>query len=247
MKKSKKIAAIIQARLGSTRLPNKVLLPLGDTTVIEWVVDRASLSFFIDEVIVAIPDNEENIKLWDFLKQKKIMCSRWKGDEEDVLSRVLFAADEFKIKTIVDITADCPMIDPRHINHIIELKRKHNADYASNVIGRTWPDGLDIQVYDTDILQYVKEKYNPKHHVGWNIQSAPEFKLVNYPAPKDFNWPELGLTLDTNDDYTLLSHLFKIFGRSMSFYIEDVINYLKNNNALVEINNDVVRKTPEEG
>jgi spore coat polysaccharide biosynthesis protein SpsF len=246
---NKRTVAIIFARLGSSRLPEKVLLPLfGGKTVIEWITDRVRLSHYVDQVVVAIPGNWENRKLDLILDIKQIDHHSWFGNEEDVMSRALSAADASSADIIVDITADCPMVDHRHINNLCHIKRITRADYVSNCVTRTWPDGLDIQVYDTAALKKVKTMFDPIYHVGWNIAQHPEiFTIVNQSAPEEFHWPELGLTLDTEDDYTLLTHLFKIFGKDTDFKAESVINYLRDNPTLVDINKEIRRKTPDEG
>lgn len=244
-----KIVAIIQARLTSTRLPGKVLLPLSHgNRAIEWVVDRVRASLKISDYVVAIPHNYRNWDLKQFLRSKKINYFRWPGPEDDVMSRVIAAAEEYKADIIVEITADCPMVDPRHIDRLISSKLKKKSHYVSNCMVRSWPDGLDIQVYDIDVLKYVQKKYSPKFHVGWNIwNNRNNFLITTHIAPDRYRWPELGLTLDTEEDYTLLQHLFKIFGRRTDFKVESVIDYLRKNPLLVNINKAIKRKAPEEG
>ncbi len=248
MYNGKEITTIIQARLGSTRLPNKVLLPLANRSVIEWVFHRSCYSRYTDRTIVAIPDNEENSHLADFLYNKNMNFITWKGDEDDVMSRVIAAASITKTDIIVDITADCPMVDPWHIDYMIKLKEDNHIEYISNCVMRTWPDGLDIQIYDLNTLRSVKKIFKPKNHVGWNIAQHPTFfSVFNLSAPDEYYWPELGLTLDTEDDYTLLSHIFKIFKKDIYFRVEDIIRYIKKNLPLADINKHIIRKKPEEG
>jgi spore coat polysaccharide biosynthesis protein SpsF len=215
--------------------------------VIEWIYHRCLLANNVDDAIIAIPQNKENQKFADFLNKKSIPFYAWPGDENNVISRVLYAAKKSKTDIIVDITGDCPMIDPIHIDYIINLMHNCNADYASNVIMRTWPDGLDVQVYKTSALEHVNKVYKPKRHVGWNVAIAPELIRANYPAPPESHWPTLGLTLDTIEDYCLLSYLFGVFGEDLTFRTSDVIQHLQNRPQLVNINRSVRRKGPDEG
>ena len=246
-----KVVAIIQARMNSTRLPGKVLLPLAGKPVLWWMLKRISLAESVDEIAIATGSDISNQPIIDFSwdNEESIPHSHYSfgGDEEDVLGRVLAAADYFQADIIVDITADCPMVDPRHIDALIGLLMKDKSlDYASNCVCRDWPDGLDIQVYWTDALIKVKRRFNPPNHVGWNIAQHPEhFTLNHWHAP--IHWPDLGLTLDTPEDYEMLLNLFQIFGLDdPGFYAEDAVRYLKKNPKLIT-NKNVIRKIPEEG
>lgn len=246
--KKPKVVAIIQARMASSRLPGKVLLPLGpdNKSVLWWMAARAGLAKLVDEVYIATTTLNSN----DEIKCDKAKIYRYHGQEDDVIGRVLSCAEYAEADIICDITADCPMVDPRHIDRVLKslLNGTGVYDYVSNdVIDRSWPDGLDIQVYWTKALKKCKEKYNPKQHCGWNIPQYRDFKCLHWAAPSGMHWPELGLTLDTYEDYKLLQILFYEFGKNPGFAVEDVIDFLRNNPHLLEINKSVQRKKPEEG
>ena len=244
-----KVVAVVQARMSSARLPGKVLLSLASKPVLWWICARCILANRIDNIVVATTSDPSN----DPIADKHYLpygCEafRYEGDENDVIGRVLAAADQVKTDIIVDITADCPMIDPRHIDHLIKMLIKNDLDYVSNCVRRTWPDGFDVQVYTREALAWTKGQLNPKQHAGWNIARHPEvFKIMNWPASSDMHWPDLGLTLDTREDYVLLQILFREFGDDPAFAVEDVVKFLKANPELVEINKGIRRKTPEEG
>jgi len=240
-----KIVAIIQARMNSSRLPGKVLLPLKELPVLSWLMNRCSSCSLIDRIIIATTTDPSNDPIAEMYPYSTF---RYEGDEDDVIGRVLAAAKYTKAVIIVDITGDCPMADPRHIERMIDILTDRKVDYVSNCIERTWPDGLDIQVYWTKALESCIALFHPKQHAGWNIAQHPEvFQTLNWPAPKRFHWPELGLTLDTPEDYQLLQILFEVFGETPTFSVETVMEYLRNNPHLVEINKNVKRKVPEEG
>ncbi|MBU2249414.1 MAG: NTP transferase domain-containing protein [Gammaproteobacteria bacterium] len=246
--KNKKVVAIVQARMQSTRLPGKVLLPLNNKPALQWIVERIRLAKLVDEVVVAIPYSEADFPIYSFCKLKGFHCFSYKGKEDDVIGRVLTAAEWAEANIIVDITGDCPMVDPRHIDCLIKnLIDFENLDYVSNdIVKRSWPDGLDIQVYWTTTLKKCKEKYNPNQHCGYNIPTSSGFDYYNWPAPQEFHWPELGLTLDTPKDYKMLSKLFDKFGHDPGFKVEDVIKFLRANPDWIT-NTNVRRKKPEEG
>jgi len=256
MKSKSKVVAVIQARMRSGRLPAKVLLPLAEMPVLWWMVKRVISAELVDQVVIATTSHPANAPIFQFchvvdrigLYINQPSCFQYHGDEDDVIGRVLAAAEGIGADIIVDITADCPMVDPRHIDYLINYLDSQKWDYVSNdIIKRSWPDGLDIQVYPTEILKKCKKLYNPKQHCGWNIAQYPDvFIAGNWSAPSEMHWPELGLTLDTQEDYYMLKALFMEFGDDPLFRVEDVVKLLKENPELIT-NKDVRRKTPEEG
>jgi len=244
-----KIVAIIQARMRSERLPGKVLLPLAGHATLWWICARLSYTK-VNEIVIATTDDPANDPIADKTHYPygcKIF--RYTGIEDDVIGRVISAANKYQADIIVDITGDCPMIDPQHVNHLISiLLADPQIDYASNCVQRSWPDGLDIQVYKTEALAKTIDLFFPTQHVGWNIAQHPDvFNIRNWYAPSNLYWPELGLTLDTPEDYELLKILFDEFGEVTDFQVEDVLSFLVENPKLIEINKKVRRKLPEEG
>ena len=246
-----KTVAVVQARMRSTRLPGKALLYLANHPVLWWICARITYAW-LDGIVIATTSHESN----DDIANNHYLpygCKvfRYERDEDDVIGRILAAAQWAKADIIVDITGDCPLVDPRHINHLVKaLKADESLDYVSNCVTRTWPDGLDIQVYKTEALAWTIGQLNPKQHGGWNIAQHPDvFKIKNWPAPPDMHWPELGLTLDTPEDYKLLQIIFaeEKFGKDPGFAVDDVVKFIRANPELVDINKNVRRKTPEEG
>lgn len=243
-----KVVAIIQARMASSRLPSKVLLPLGpdNKSVLWWMATRAGLAKLVDEVYIATTA--------DLLNDEIDLCDnivngiyRYHGQEDDVIGRVLSCAEYANADIIVEISADCPLVDPRHINYLLETLLESKYEYVSNCVPeRSWPDGLDVQVYWTKVLKRCQKIIMPQHHVGWNIGiRAGTFDCCNCIAPPSMHFPQWGLTLDEESDYELLRVLFNRFGADSNFDVEDVIKYLIQNPKLLEINKKVRRKDPE--
>ena len=247
---TEKIVALIEARMTSFRLPGKVLLPLAGIPSLECMISRIQGSHYLDDVVVATTVNIEDGPIEDLCL--RIGCQYYRGSEDDVLQRVLDAAHEKKADLIVEITGDCPLIDHRHIDHLIDLYYSGDYDYASNIIERSFPDGFDVQVFPTKVLEIVDQLTDDpidRVHVSYYIYTHPErFKLVNWRAEGEMYWPELGLTLDEQDDYELLRIIYeKLMPINKDFSAEDVVSLLRRNPKYLEINAHVRRKTASEG
>lgn len=257
MKRKPNVVAIIQARMRSTRLPGKVLMPLNGLPVLYWMLKRVSAAEMVDRIIIATTWDESNRlirRLRVDVSETACQIERpWRvfsypGEEDDVIGRMISAAKSADADIVVEITADCPMIDPRHIDVVVNQLIMHNADYISNdVVERSWPDGLDVQAYWIDALMRCDRIVKPAHHCGWNIGASPMFNKLNWQAPPQYNWPQLGLTLDTAEDYGMLCFLFKRFAeKNALFCVEDIIDFLKFNSEYIT-NAKVKRKGPDEG
>lgn len=254
--------AIIQARMNSTRLPGKVMLQLPGGTVLQTVVERVRAAKRVDRVVVATSMNKADAQITSLCWHNGIDCHR--GSEADVLDRVYQAAISRGADYVVDITADCPLVDPRHIDRIVgELigdrrsfkSRSHDdddLDYVSNCWIREWPDGLDVQAYSIDALEKVwRSQTAAREHVGWNIPQQADkhgFHLRQICAPKKYQHPEIGVTLDEPADYTLLKKLFTeavlAHGGNNVFPVEWALDYLLDRPEMLAINAGVKRKEP---
>ena len=140
-----KVIAIVQARVGSIRLPMKVLKEINGKSLIEILFYRLSQSKIIDKIILATSENIENDLLVNLVG--KLGYEVFRGNETDVLDRYYHAAKEHQFETVVRITGDCPIIDPRLVDKIISIYEEGNTDYVSNTNPPTYPDGLDIEVF----------------------------------------------------------------------------------------------------
>uniref|UniRef100_A0A6M3JRN7 Putative cytidylyltransferase n=1 Tax=viral metagenome TaxID=1070528 RepID=A0A6M3JRN7_9ZZZZ len=262
-----KTAAIIQARIESTRMPGKILLPLAGEMALVRVIERVAQARGLDEIIVVCPDTAPNGVLRAIQMRyvsDNLLATNFKiyaGPAHNVIKRVLLAANYYKADIIVDVTSDCPLVDPQHIEALLGLMMKNKFDYASNVHPRSWPDGFDVQIYTLEALEcaYRAVMSLPAskrvYHSGWNIMHHREdiekalgrsLSAHNYRAPKECDRPSLGLTLDTAEDFDVLCHVYDHFHRNPRFTAEEVIGWLARNPHLVT-NGGVRRKTPEEG
>lgn len=248
---NKKIVATVEARMTSSRLPGKVLLPLAGKPALERLLERIRTSAYVDEIVVATTTNCTDDPIISLAKSMNITCFR--GSEHDVLSRVLLAAQSVQGDVIVEITGDCPLINGELIDRGIEEFFSHNVDYASNTLKRSYPDGFAVQVFPVAVLARVAElTQDPidRVHVSLYIYSHPEkFTLHGWlPTEHEHVWPDLRVTLDEKSDHELLSIIFeKLFPVNKNFGVSEVISYLKDNPSLLTINKHVKKKKTIEG
>ena len=244
-----KIVAIIEARMTSSRLPGKVLKTYLGIPNLEHIVNRLRNSLAIDEIVVATTVNSDDEAIVELCK--KINCKYFRGSEDDVLLRVLEAAKSVEATHIVEITADCPVIDWRIIDKIVCEYFKIDCDYASNIIERTFPRGLDVQVFSVNVLEKVNSLTRSPidhEHVSLYIYTHPEmFKLHNIIADKDLRYPEYGITLDNQKDYELISEIYRrLYPINVDFSGNDVIKLILSDGKLKELALDEHRKNPFE-
>ncbi|OGH72376.1 MAG: hypothetical protein A2921_04465 [Candidatus Magasanikbacteria bacterium RIFCSPLOWO2_01_FULL_43_20b] len=195
-----KIVAIIQARMGASRLPGKVLLDIGGKKAIELVWERVSQSRKVAEIWLATTTSPGDDELYHFIAGKRIKCYR--GSEFDVLDRYYQTALLAAAGAVVRITGDCPFIDPSVIDEVIAAFLEGNYDYVSNTHPPTFPDGLDVEVFSFAALKKTWAEAilkSEREHVTSHIWNHPEkFKLKNVESKK--NYSRERWTLDTKDD-----------------------------------------------
>jgi len=230
-----KTIATIEARMTSSRLPGKVLMEYCGKTNLEHIIERLRRSRSLDDIVVATTVNKTDNPIVELCE--KIGCKYYRGSEDDVLLRVLEAAQSVQGDLIVEITGDCPMIDYRHIDYLIDLYNKNDVDYVSNILERTFPRGFDTQVFSTQTLLDVSKKTTNKadrEHVSLYIYAGETpYKLLNWEAPKEIRHPEFEVTLDTKEDYLLLNRIYdELYCKNNDFAAIDVVNLLLNNKEL---------------
>ena len=240
-----KVVAIIQARMGSTRLPGKVMKEILGKPVILWDLDRVSLSKLIDEIVVAIPYGKENDVIVDTIKEynDKIIVTR--GSEDDVLDRYYQAAVQTNADVVVRITSDCPLIDPVVIDNVIEHFLDNDCDYCSNSLTRTYPRGLDTEVFSFKSLETgwneAKKDYEREHVTPYIIENPDKFKLLN--VANDINLSHLRWTLDTKEDFEFINAVYKrISQKKQLFLMDDVLELMDKEPEMIDINRHIEQK-----
>jgi len=243
------IGVIIQARMTSTRLPGKVLLPVYQSesfrlTMLEAVINRIKNSKTINKIIVATTVNKSDdpiVELCQSLENIKI----FRGDENNVLERYYLAAKENNLSTIIRITSDCPVIDPLIIDQLVNKYNNNNYDYVSNILERTYPRGLDAEVFSFEALKKANDSASSeleKEHTTIYIYSHPlEFNLGSYCQSEDRS--EYRLTIDTEDDLRLIQNIYnELYNTKPNFDQEDIIKLLENNPEWLKINDHIPMK-----
>lgn len=220
------VVIIVQARLGSTRLPNKVMRSVCGTPLIGLQLDRLRGVKKANQIVLAIPDNTENAPLETYLIE--LGYPVFLGDEKDVLDRYYQAAKSVAADVIVRITGDCPLIDSELVDYVIENFIVSNVDYASNVAPPTYPDGLDVEVFTFNAL---KESWlhavdvSDREHVTKFIRSKDQFSKLNVTHDEDYSsgrW-----TVDEREDLEVIEKVFEHFHPNIHFSWQEVIDLLK--------------------
>lgn len=240
-----KVGVIIQARVGSTRLPGKVLMEIKGKKVLEHVVERVKLAKLVDTVIIATTTSENDDKLADLAISNNWLLHR--GSEDDVLSRYYEAAQKYHLDVIVRITSDCPLIDPNVINDMIDFYINHDYQMISNagadLSKRTFPRGLDVEIFSIDALRNAylnaKEQYQREHVTPFIYENYNEvFYYLN-----DLDYSKYRWTLDTEEDWKLINKIYQyLYNGEHSFFLRDIIKLMNEKPELVEINANVEQK-----
>jgi len=229
----------------SSRLPGKVLLPAAGKPMLQYLVERLRAVPSLDNIVLATTINANDDELEKFAGYIGIDCYR--GSEEDVMCRVIEAGSSVNADIIVEITGDCPIIDPQIVEQTIRMYQANLADYVSNAHIRSYPNGMDTQVFLLETLKRSAAMTNDQldhEHVTLHIRNHPKiFSQIHLVAPPELNWPELGLTLDEIADYELLKRIIEYFAdKNPLFSCLDVIRLLRERPDWVAINQEVLRK-----
>lgn len=241
----RKIFATIEARMTSTRLPGKVLREAVGKPMLELMIERVRRVPMLDGVIVATTVNAADDAIVALARRLGVACYR--GSEDDVLSRVLEAARAHHADVIVELTGDCPLIDPDIVTETIDRYLASGADYVSNILERTYPIGMDTQVFATDVLADVARRSDDPadhEHVSLFIYRHPEiYRLRNVAAPQCFTRPRLRLTLDTGEDLALIGAVFEaLYADNPNFGLSDILAFLDRRPEIAGLNAAVAHR-----
>lgn len=236
-----RVVAIIQARMGSTRLPGKVLMPLSGVPVLEHVVQRVRACATVDEVVVATSSDNSDDVLADWCSKHEVKFFR--GSLTDVLDRYYQCAKWSLADAVVRITADCPAVDPVVVDEVVSgfLASQYDLFY----LGGEFPDGLDCAVFSKGALERAWSEAtlpSEREHVGPYVTNHPELfkigQLIKFHGMSHYRW-----TLDEPRDFTFLQEIFSRLNANGNhiFHIDDVLQLLRREPTLLEINSEIVR------
>lgn len=242
-----KVDAIVQARMGSTRLPGKVLMDIAGEPMLARVCDRTRQSKMLTEVIVATTTEPADDVIEEFCAHRGWKCYR--GSEEDVLDRYYKVSLRQRSEAVIRITADCPLIDPQVVDQVLSAFLEARPDYASNVLERTYPRGLDTEVMTTVALarswREATEPYQRVHVTPYICQNPQSFSLLSVKSNTDHSgcrW-----TVDTAQDLQFVRTVYDRLGSAGNFSWLEVLTLLEHEPALAHVNRHVQQKVLRAG
>lgn len=242
-----KIVAIIQARMGSTRLPGKVLRDIGGMTMLARVVRRVQRATLLHEVVVATSMEASDTAIVQECHHLSVPV--FQGNEQDVLDRYYQAAIMYQAAGVIRITADCPLIEAEVIDKVVAAFKAQPADYASNIIERTYPRGLDTEVMTLGALEQVwrsaTEPYQRIHVTPYFYQHPEQFRLLSITSDADYS--HYRWTVDTAEDLTFIQAVYAHFGGLDNFSWREVLRLMHYHPELLHLNEAIQQKALHEG
>ena len=235
-----KIVAVVQARMGSTRLPNKVMKPIGGIPLIELLLSRLARAKEVDQIIVATSVDERNMPLVKHVLKLGYACEQ--GSENDVLDRFVKAAKKHQADVVVRITGDCPLVDPDLVDEVIQCFKLHDVDYFCNTNPPTYPDGLDIEICSFSVLeQSSRETSNSfdREHVTPHLRKPGKFKIAAMRHSQDLSG--LRWTVDEPADFEVIKKVFQHFHPRTDFSWTEVLTLQLEQPELFINNQNIVR------
>ena len=233
--------------MNSTRLPGKVLLPACGKPLLAHQIERLQRVPSLDAIVVATTVNSIDEPIVELARMLGVGCFR--GSEEDVLSRVLGAAQAYDADVIVEITGDCPAIDPDIVQHCIDKYFVTGADYVSNTLKRTYPGGMNVQVFSTKILAEVEYTTRgdmvAREHVSLPIYEHPErYNLYNVEAPPELSRPDIVIEVDVPADYDMIKAIFEsLYPVNPEFGLTEILAFLDAHHEVEDLNKNARRQT----
>ena len=237
------IDVIIQARMGSSRLPGKVLMKLNGVSVLQCLINQLDYSKSLNRKIIATSTNEEDNVIFE--SAKTIGVDSFRGNDLDVLDRYYQCAKYFSVQHVVRITADCPLIDPQIVDKTIEFYKNNNFDYVNNFYKKTFPSGTEVEVFSFSTLEKVwknAKKPSEREHVTSYIYTNPEqFSIGFIEYHEDLS--NLHWTVDRTEDLNFVRALYSKIHKQ-PILLEDILNVIKDEPLILEINKNT---NPKEG
>lgn len=233
-----KTVIIVQARMGSTRLPGKILKEVLGKPLLEYQVERIRWVKLADEIVIATTLNDTDRVIVDLCD--RLAIPHFRGSEQDVLRRYMEAARAFDADVVVRLTSDCPIIDPEIVDRVIRYYFDHTLefDYVSNTLSRTYPQGMDTEVFPFSVLeeafQEATESYDREHVTPFIYRHDHRYRLCNVAYPE--NHSHHRWTVDTLDDYLLIRKIIeKLYPTNPRYGMREVLDLFEQNQDLSRI------------
>lgn len=234
-----KIVSTIEARMQSNRLPGKVLMEVLGKPLLELMIERVRRARRIDEIVIATAHDSSCDPIETLANRIGVRCYR--GSEDDVLDRVLKAAASVEADVIVELTGDCPLIDPSIIDQVVDVYCTSEVDYCANVLKRTYPAGMDTQVFAYSVLQevsYLTREPSDREHVSLYIYTHPErFTLKNVESGLPPELTDWRLVVDVPEDFELIRRIYEsLYPSNPEFTLNDIRDLMVQHPRWLEIN-----------
>jgi len=242
LKEKINIVTVIQARVGSTRLQNKIFLPLAGKPLLYRMYERVKLSPSAGTIVIAIPNDPSDDPIEEFCKEINIPVFR--GDTYDLLNRHYKTGIKYKADAVVKIPSDCPLIDPEVITKVITyyLKNSEHYDYVSNLHPATYPDGNDVEVNSMQALENAdnnaRRNFEREHTTPYFWENPDKFRIgnVKWETGYDFSMTHRW-TIDYYEDYLFINEIYnELYNQNPFFGIDDILNLVSLNPELMKIN-----------
>ncbi len=242
-----KLVTIIQARMGSTRLPGKVMLDLWGKTVLARVVERVRRSKFAGNVVVATTTEPAADAIVG--ECRRLGTGVFRGSEDDVLDRYYRAAKQFGAEAIIRICSDCPLVEPEIVDKTVQAFLKFRPDYVSNALERTYPRGLDTEIMTWDALakcwREAQVLYQRSHVTPYIYENPDRFDILR--VKDGANHGHHRWTLDTPEDLAFIRAVYARMQDPDMFSWRDVLQLLQREPEMLELNQHILQKALQEG
>jgi len=231
------VVAILQARMSSSRLPGKVLEPVLGVPMIMRQIERVLKSNQIDQLVVATSMDVSDVPLSELLEKDSI--SVFRGELDNVLQRFIGAADLIGDNVIVRLTGDCPLVDSQVLDLVISEHLKFKAEYTSNTLKPTYPDGLDVEVFNVDLLHRIADSDPTKkeiEHVTYGMYSREGF-CIKHSVENEMDLSDLRWTVDIPEDLEFVRQVYsELYELNPNFITQDILQLLKTRPELSRTN-----------
>ncbi len=240
-----RVVSVVEARYRSSRLPGKVLMPILGQPMLARMIERISRARTLDAVVVACPNGPEDDAVEALAYEVGVLCFR--GSEDDVLARVVGAAQANRADVIVEVTGDCPLHEPALIDKVVSDYLLGGADFVSNILPYTTPRGTDVRVFSAESLADIAERSSDpadREHVSLHYWEHPElYRIRNVVTDLPPEVKDLRLTVDTADDLAFARAVYdELYKENPAFTLIDVIELLERKPEIRALNAGVVQK-----
>jgi len=238
------ITAIIQARMGSTRLPGKVMMCVNNRPLLDYMIERVNRCQAVDQVIIATTGSQRDTPIVDWCQEAQV--GYYRGSEEDVLSRYYHCAVQYQASIVVRMTSDCPLIDPHVVDCVVEnYLERPEIEFVSNTVPLPclYPDGMDVEVFGIELLKKAYHEAtlpSEREHVTFYMWKTEKFRTFRLDPQQDLS--QYRFTIDYPEDFEVIQAIFEhLYPSNLEFSMDDLIHFMELNPKLKTLQQNIVR------